>query len=459
MSYRVYLGIFLSLILMISFQNCQEGFTPFENGQNFSSEGPTQKSNFDFAQMNTCVNNVGLEKLAACATKNSIVPVELTQELVDSCRSKFSASGLILNMWVAKCLTANKVPVAGYREVKQLDIDTCYLNVGPNKIAACLTKNAILPKDLTQETINSCIDAVGVESVEKCLRNRGYLRNRKIVTQFDVAVCNIASGMDKLGYCLFNSEIPVGVATQANLETCESNVGIDNISKCLRINKFIPDTLQQVLISACAEDVGESNIASCLEKNGYNLADLITDGQEPQALIDSCIAVVGVQNISKCLRKKEVANLVPTTDDLFQCRDLVGEENIVTCLEKNGLKTATLEQVNLDTCIDNKGIEGAIGCLKANGYLPLKLSELLATDGVFEANCVHCHNSTDLKGNFDITNWQSLSQKVMAGDLENSRIYQRMTDINNPMPQDNGLLATKFVRQVEAWIMHGARND
>lgn len=467
MSYRVYLGIFISLILMISFQNCQEGFAPIDSGEFGSSGGPnnppggpapTQKPDYTYEQMKSCKANaaVGIEKLAACAHKNANVPAEMTQELVNTCVDNVGDDDLKL----ANCLTKNGVAVHGYREVKQWDIENCSLAVGQNKIAACMYKNGIRPKDVDQAVIDTCISAVGINNVEKCLRKNGYIKTRNIVTQWDIKVCNMVSGLDTLGFCLSHSEVPVGVATQNDLASCADAVGIENVSKCLRVQGFVPKTLQKVLVMACNEDVGPDRIAHCLKKNGQDIESFPgfpEDGQTGQDVINDCISAVGVENVAKCLRVKKIANRVPTTDDLYQCQFLVGQDAIVNCLDANGMKTATLEQEHLDTCIGNVTIDNAVGCLKLNGYLPYKISELVADGGVLKENCMSCHSNARQNGpaaGFDMNNWDHIASRITPGDLSASLMYQRMTNSQAPMPVA-GLLEAKLIRQIEAWILHG----
>ena len=116
--------------------------------------------------------------------------------------------------------------------------------------------------------------------------------------------------------------------------------------------------------------------------------------------------------------------------------------------------------------------------LKVNNPLPINnevtFSSLMKTNGLLNTKCVLCHNSKDLNGGYDMTNYNMMLSKniVVPADLDStgtaplqSKMYRR-TNANDPinfnltpMPLKGGLDATFERPLIEAWIRAGAKNN
>lgn len=68
--------------------------------------------------------------------------------------------------------------------------------------------------------------------------------------------------------------------------------------------------------------------------------------------------------------------------------------------------------------------------------------------GVFRTQCLNCHNSVELRGAFDISNYDSAKAKA-------AKILDRMNDAGAPMPQ-SGLLDLRSRELVRKWISLGS---
>lgn len=95
----------------------------------------------------------------------------------------------------------------------------------------------------------------------------------------------------------------------------------------------------------------------------------------------------------------------------------------------------------------------------------MTFSSLMRT-GTLRVSCLECHNSTELNGGYDMSNYKLM---VTNGVLDlnnpiNSKMFNRMNanyNRNNnlaPMPRD-GVLSTPEYQAVERWIQAGAKNN
>lgn len=92
-------------------------------------------------------------------------------------------------------------------------------------------------------------------------------------------------------------------------------------------------------------------------------------------------------------------------------------------------------------------------------------SQLMAPTGVLGFNCVKCHNNVDMRGGYDMTDYQGMiTRQVLIPFNSASKMYQRMNadapeNLNlAPMPLD-GFLPRNQVQLVEQWILNGAKNN
>ena len=124
-------------------------------------------------------------------------------------------------------------------------------------------------------------------------------------------------------------------------------------------------------------------------------------------------------------------------------------------------------------------------------FLEVTYSSLLASKGPITLNCIGCHNSRDLQGGYDVTDYQLITTPtedkpmpvVNLNDAINyatwladtdpnkapfralSKMYKRINadDPDNanltPMPVDGFITDAKVIERVEKWILSGAKNN
>lgn len=100
-------------------------------------------------------------------------------------------------------------------------------------------------------------------------------------------------------------------------------------------------------------------------------------------------------------------------------------------------------------------------------------SLMRAGTGTLVMNCVKCHNSRDLNGGYDMTNFDLMvTKRVVIQDAanpdyaaDNSKMFNRMNpdypgNANlSPMPLDGYLTNDQLIDQVRQWIRSGAKNN
>lgn len=98
-----------------------------------------------------------------------------------------------------------------------------------------------------------------------------------------------------------------------------------------------------------------------------------------------------------------------------------------------------------------------------NGSI-LTYSELMnPNSGILGQNCISCHNSKDLSGNYNITDYDlMIANKILIPGDVNSKMFVRMHPtpefLAKPMPL-NGFLTADKILEVELWIKAGAPNN
>ncbi|MBX9766146.1 MAG: hypothetical protein K2X47_02655, partial [Bdellovibrionales bacterium] len=92
-------------------------------------------------------------------------------------------------------------------------------------------------------------------------------------------------------------------------------------------------------------------------------------------------------------------------------------------------------------------------------------TQLMQSSGVLGFNCVKCHNSRDLNGGYDMTNYAlMISKGVVVPNSVDSLMYSRMNpsspayQFNSPMPIE-GALPVEYRKEVETWLLNGAANN
>jgi hypothetical protein len=94
-----------------------------------------------------------------------------------------------------------------------------------------------------------------------------------------------------------------------------------------------------------------------------------------------------------------------------------------------------------------------------------KFSELMQPSGVLGFSCVKCHNSRDLNGGYDMTDYDSMRAKgIVIPNNVDSLMYARMNPssplflFTSPMPIE-GQLPVDLRKEVEKWLLNGALNN
>ena len=144
----------------------------------------------------------------------------------------------------------------------------------------------------------------------------------------------------------------------------------------------------------------------------------------------------------------------------------------------NFSKDIRLENNRLFTLqIDNNLINAVRGSASKIDFVIQKLTnptppvgaptfaQLMQPSGVLGFNCVKCHNSRDLNGGYDMTNYDlMLSRGVVLPGSVDSLMYNRMNPnspayiTSSPMPID-GALTIDYRKEVENWLLNGAYNN
>lgn len=156
-----------------------------------------------------CNESVGSANIARCLRSRNVLERPIMQAHITSC------AALVGNDRIYSCLAANgMVDINGTaansvtgQTLSQADIDACITNVGigsvarclvgarqklvanpyqpafaachrlndPAGVAACLDGSGMRPAGLTQDNINTCLTAAGLNGLETCLRTRGFI--------------------------------------------------------------------------------------------------------------------------------------------------------------------------------------------------------------------------------------------------------------------------------------------
>jgi hypothetical protein len=134
--------------------------------------------------------------------------------------------------------------------------------------------------------------------------------------------------------------------------------------------------------------------------------------------------------------------------------------------EKNRLLTLEIADVLGSVIVGaNKTVHYVIN--KYTNPLPdqksLTFSELMNPTGILGQHCLKCHNSTDLAGGYDMTDYEMMiARRVVIPFDVNSKMYFRMHPtpefLAKPMPQD-GFRNQLEIHDVADWILQGAKND
>lgn len=89
-----------------------------------------------------------------------------------------------------------------------------------------------------------------------------------------------------------------------------------------------------------------------------------------------------------------------------------------------------------------------------------------AQTGILGQNCLKCHNSRDKAGGYDMSDYDEMvaNRVLIPGDTANSKMYKRLnpndpdSTLLKPMPLD-GFMEQAYIREVEKWILDGAKNN
>jgi hypothetical protein len=374
-SQKVAVAFSIAGLAMIGlFQNCGSGFAVdpnFGGTTQLSSEMTALKVGVSAQDYRICLS--GTEPIYDCLEAKSAVKGQLKAEDVTRCTSGTPTPSQLDS---AMCLTRTGFPIFNYREPLQWDLSRCATSFGTNRIAVCLERNGILPKDLSQAKIEECIGAVGLDNLEKCLRKNAFLAKNPFPTNADAALCGKVTeqGTNSIVIrdCLLNREVIPATVTQESLDTCMT-AAPTMIARCLRTNRIVPRIIMQANINVCVNAVGPNRVAACLEANGY-LYDSLLPATTLQTTIDQCNETVGPNNIARCLRTRNILERSIMQGHITSCAALVGNDRIYNCLAANGLVDVNgtaansiagqvLAQSDIDACVTNVGVGSVARCL------------------------------------------------------------------------------------------------
>jgi mono/diheme cytochrome c family protein len=164
------------------------------------------------------------------------------------------------------------------------------------------------------------------------------------------------------------------------------------------------------------------------------------------------------------IRKRVIADnsaLERSYDELYMKHLALvrGADNFSTILNK--IKTIDQAEYNsafsayFDAEYNRRGID-----IPGPPAAAVTFSSLIGNGGVLANNCMGCHSGGTPAGNLDITDYASVSARVVpfAPDSAQSLLSQRMADANAPMPPA-GLLPAADLNRVRDWIAQGAQNN
>jgi hypothetical protein len=281
-----------------------------------------------------CHSLVGPTKLAACLDANGILPAingtYISQTQIDSCISEKGFENIM------NCLRFDLGALN--RVVSQADIAECSRLRGATGIAKCLLQNSLLPANVNQTVIDSCIAVVAANpatSIAKCLRKKGFVS--KALVQGDVNTCLKLVDNAKVAGCLNSNVAAFAALEQPAVDDCVVKAGPGGIARCLKNKALIPVVLLQEHINACSIYGGMANIAACL--NGSGFTDLAA-APLSQEMIDTCVANVGLPNVRKCLVAKGALAATITAEATAACTLFNGDtpDTIALCYTNNGIK-------------------------------------------------------------------------------------------------------------------------
>ena len=368
-----------------------------------SSQTPTSlASKIPNDQYLYCYKNAPqIAGIPTCLQSRSVISADTAASLSAAITGCASETGH--PTFLAVCIKNAGIVIQGYRLPMQSDFEKCMTAVGQAKIAGCLDKNGILPSTFAQKDIDACMP-VGVAGVEKCLRGKGFLPRREVLTQFDVNLCSKVSGPTSLYVCLANSEIlpMLDGAPQfasSDWDTCVTAAGATAVVKCLRKNVKISRVLLANHINRCLEIVPQASLAACLDANG--LLPTVAGVAVDQNQLDSCIAARGVAGIATCLRWDLGAlGHVLAQADIAECNRIYGTGGLAKCLSDNALLPQGLTQAAIDTCAAAVAVTSGATmtkCLRKNGYLSKALVQgdvnqcLKYVDATRTGNCLNAN--------------------------------------------------------------------
>ncbi|MDZ4661367.1 MAG: c-type cytochrome domain-containing protein [Pseudomonadota bacterium] len=407
---KFYYSSFVVLIfaLVLSYQNCGEGFQAEKSGStNQLSGNPPPiatgpKPNATIDEFRACLsvpaNTNDPAGLASCLN-GRVNSDHYDAAVIGACATDGNTSELLLSA----CMSKRGNLIINHRPATQLDIDSCRTLVGDLNIATCLEKNGV-KNNLSQTDIDICTIAAGPTGVEKCLRAKGLIAKRGVLMQNQAKLCQIIEGNtsnSKLAYCLVNGDLLAPTVVQANIDTCIANTGFDRVVRCLRVNNFVSKAVMQAHLNFCNSAVGSAAIATCLDNNGL-LPVVAAEVLGLQTQINTCVTNVTVASLAKCLRAAGVLSTAVLQPHVASCSEVAPLTGLLGCLSANfNALPATLTQVEIDDCIlrNNGTLANNVRCLVTKRILPdvpTQASVNACNRFVGPTGLANCHDASGL---------------------------------------------------------------
>ncbi|MCB0384266.1 MAG: hypothetical protein KDD43_02655, partial [Bdellovibrionales bacterium] len=145
------------------------------------------------ADVDTCLERVGVDGLAPCLERWGVLWEGLSQEDLANCHTNAGADN------VEKCLRANGL-IPERKFISQREVNICDAVEGQSRLAICLDNSGLLPEGVDQVVIAGCIGALGKGNIVRCLRRNGHVP--LFVSPLHVGRCVEEAGVDNLANCM-----------------------------------------------------------------------------------------------------------------------------------------------------------------------------------------------------------------------------------------------------------------
>lgn len=237
------------------------------------------------------------------------------------------------------------------------------------------------------------------------------------------------------------TSMSVSETVNASAKTSSQNLLMVNLTLSIpNPDQYVTATVGVVTTGIAANQLATNRRSMTVNFDG---TDKVIDHWDWDYSIDSLAVVFAPGETSKSLIIKISKDDRDEADELLRLK----VTSAVNATISTTLNTETI------TILDNDG---------PNTSGAPSFSSLMQSGGVLYSNCLECHNSIDNRGGYNLSDYDLMIENgVLVPGNTNSKMFQRMNSVTpglRPMPL-GGLLDTTLRRQVENWILGGAKND